>query len=142
MRRWFSSKLLRFGGLLISCRRNAIQRLTMGKHMDKFPKSLSRPIPLSQMPLARSITKLPPNAGKGRKPGVPNRLNADLKHMILSALASVGGEAYLIEQAKNNPAVFLALLSKLIPRDVKASVSAEVEISLAERIKRARERVI
>ena len=84
---------------------------------------------------------LPPNAGKGRKPGVPNRINADLKHMILSALASVGGEAYLIEQAKNNPAVFLALLSKLIPRDVKASVSAEVEISLAERIKMARQRV-
>ncbi len=85
---------------------------------------------------------LPPNAGKGRKPGVPNRLNADLKHMILSALASVGGEAYLIEQAKKNPAVFLALLSKLIPRDVKASVSADVEISLAERIKNARERVV
>jgi hypothetical protein len=81
---------------------------------------------------------LPPNAGKGRKPGVPNRLNTDLKRMITSALNTAGGEEYLVEQAKNNPTVFLALLSRLIPRNVKTSVSAEVRISLTERIKVAR----
>lgn len=110
--------------------------------MEKFVKDDSGNSPNAIMLADRSIAKRPPNAGKGRKPGVPNRLNADLKNMILSALRAVGGEQYLIEQAQNNPAVFLALLSKLIPRDVKASVSAEVEISLAERIKNARERVV
>lgn len=65
----------------------------------------------------RSGRKLPPNAGKGRRAGVPNRLNANIRRMVLEALNSVGGEAYLAEQAIKNPTAFLALLSKLIPRD-------------------------
>jgi len=59
----------------------------------------------------------PPNAGKGRVKGVPNKLSGDVRAMILKALDEVGGHAYLVEQAKKNPNAFLALVGKILPRD-------------------------
>lgn len=90
-------------------------------------------IPQSVAPLMRR----PPNAGKGRKAGVPNRLHADLKQMILSALHQVGGEAYLAEQARSNPAVFLALLSKLIPRENSADYKTGLTLNVVTGIPEA-----
>jgi hypothetical protein len=36
----------------------------------------------------------------GRRKGTPNKLNADVKAMILAALHSAGGQRYLVRQAK------------------------------------------
>ena len=36
------------------------------------------------------ITKMPPNAGKGRKKGIPNKTTALLKDAILMAAAEAG----------------------------------------------------
>ena len=68
---------------------------------------------------ASTAKRLPPNAGKGRKKGVPNRITASVKEMILAALDSVGGEQYLVEQARQNPTAFLALIGRIIPSEVK-----------------------
>ena len=66
----------------------------------------------------------PPNAGKGRAKGVPNKLTADLKEMILGALDDAGGQEYLAKQAKANPSAFLALVGKVLPRQIDAQVQA------------------
>jgi len=57
----------------------------------------------------------PPNAGKGRVKGVPNKLTADLKKMILGALEDAGGQAYLAKQANESPGAFLTLIGKILP---------------------------
>jgi hypothetical protein len=51
----------------------------------------------------------------GRQPGTANRVTADVKAMILAALDSVGGQDYLVQQARDNPKAFLSLLGRLIP---------------------------
>ena len=61
----------------------------------------------------------PPNAGKGRKAGVPNKVTGALKDMILQALSNVGGAAYLEGQARKNPNAFLALVGRVLPLQVK-----------------------
>lgn len=40
--------------------------------------------------------RTPPNAGKGRPKGVPNKFTADVKAMILAALDKAGGAEYLL----------------------------------------------
>lgn len=56
--------------------------------------------------------------GSGRKKGVPNKINADLKAMILGALEQKGGQQYLVEQATENPTAFLTLVGKVLPMTV------------------------
>ena len=43
--------------------------------------------------------------------------------MILQALDEAGGVDYLKEQAEKNPAAFLTLVGKIVPRDIKAEVA-------------------
>ena len=61
----------------------------------------------------------PPNAGKGRRKGVPNKVTTALKDMITQALANVGGVAYLEAQAAENPTAFLTLVGRVLPLQVK-----------------------
>lgn len=75
----------------------------------------------------------------GRVKGTPNKFTKELKNMILGALEDVGGQAYLAEQAKKNPTAFMALIGKVLPKDINANVN--VMDSLADRIREARERV-
>ena len=60
--------------------------------------------------MARSRT-----SGQGRPKGVPNRINRDLREMILNALSEAGGEQYLARQAETSPAAFMALLGRILP---------------------------
>ena len=66
--------------------------------------------------------RLPPNAGKGRKKGVPNKITASVKEMILAALDAVGGQRYLEDQAKQNPQAFMSLLGRILPSEVKGEL--------------------
>jgi hypothetical protein len=59
----------------------------------------------------------PPNAGKGRPKGAANKVTRTLREMILGALDDAGGQAYLAEQAHHNPAAFLTLLGRVLPRE-------------------------
>jgi hypothetical protein len=61
--------------------------------------------------------------GSGRKPGVPNKLTATVKMMLLEALEKEGGVKYLRRQAKKNPHAFMTLLGKIIPTQVVGDMS-------------------
>ena len=54
----------------------------------------------------------------GRAPGTPNANTKALKDMILGALSGVGGEAYLMRQAEENPGPFMTLIGKVLPMQV------------------------
>lgn len=64
----------------------------------------------------------PPNAGKGRVKGVPNKTTALLKDAILQAATKAGRKGglvgYLTTQATANPQSFLPLLGKVLPMQV------------------------
>jgi hypothetical protein len=68
--------------------------------------------------MAAAKGTIPPAAGKGRKKGVPNKLSADIRAMIVGALNAKGGQAWLEQQMDKNPAAFLALLGKILPMQV------------------------
>lgn len=87
----------------------------------------------------RSVANL--RKGGGRPKGKPNKVNGDVKAMVLGALEQVGGQQYLAEQAEANPTAFMSLVGKVLPREMKAEVSGAIELVLAEKLKQARERV-
>jgi hypothetical protein len=70
----------------------------------------------------------PPNAGKGRRRGVPNKVTALLKDSILVAATAAGGKdglvGYLKLQAIKNPQAFLSLLGRVLPLQVSATLAA------------------
>lgn len=64
----------------------------------------------------------------GRQKGATNKTTAELKEMILGALSEVGGQAYLVQQALDNPNAFMTLVGKVVPRDLNAAVDAVATI--------------
>jgi len=76
----------------------------------------------------------PPAAGMGRKKGVPNKVTAKLKDMILNALDKAGGEDYLCEQARESPSAFLALIGKVLPTTLQGTgEDGEIAVKLITR---------
>ena len=70
-------------------------------------------------------------AGPGRPRGARNKATLELKEMIERALVKADGVRYLEEQAKANPGAFLALVSKLLPRDLNISGNVGVDLLVA-----------
>jgi hypothetical protein len=74
----------------------------------------------------------------GRQKGVTNKVTKELKDMILGALEQAGGQAYLYQQALENPTAFMTLIGKILPKniDVNAELKGSVEhtISKVERV--------
>ena len=70
----------------------------------------------------RNIAGLRPstkgNRNGGRQKGTPNKVNGDIKAMILEALHGIGGVAYLKRQANENPTAFMGLLAKVLPMTI------------------------
>jgi hypothetical protein len=54
----------------------------------------------------------------GRQKGTLNKVNSDLKSMILGALSAKGGQKYLEKQAEANPIAFMTLVGKVLPMTV------------------------
>ena len=75
--------------------------------------------------------------GSGRKKGTPNKVNALLKDQILQALDELGGVAYLVKLAKENPTAFSALLGRILPTQVTGPNDGPVQISVAETLRSA-----
>ena len=69
----------------------------------------------------------------GRPVGSKNKLPAQLKEMILTALDKAGGAKYLEEQAKENPGPFLTLLGKVLPTTLAGDPTNPVKIEHALR---------
>lgn len=79
-----------------------------------------------EMPAAKGVR--PPNAGKGRKAGVPNKLTKTVKEAFEAAFASAQKlpGVKLEDWMKDNPTEFYKIAAKLIPQDIKASVNAKI----------------
>lgn len=56
--------------------------------------------------------------GGGSRKGIPNKVSADVKAMILTALDKAGGAQYLFAQSQTNPNAFLTLVGKVLPMTV------------------------
>lgn len=76
--------------------------------------------------MANTTKKMPPAAGKGKKPGTVNKTTKALKEAILLAAEKVGEDGkgkegltgYLVGLAKSEPKSFAALLGKVLPLQV------------------------
>lgn len=77
--------------------------------------------------------------GPGRPRGTANKVTKEVREMVVAALDRLGGVTYLVACGKDpkTRAAFLTLVGKTLP--IKAEVS--VNLSLAERLARARARV-
>ncbi|MHB1642610.1 MAG: hypothetical protein ACYCS8_08105 [Acidithiobacillus sp.] len=75
-------------------------------------------------------------AGLGRPAGSPNKINAGVKSMILGALDDLGGQAWLMEQAKADPRAFMSLLGRILPSEISldATVTAHEPITEIRRV--------
>ena len=66
----------------------------------------------------------------GRKKGVTNKVNAEVKELIRGALDDAGGQKYLVKQAKDNPTAFLALVGKILPKDINAKIEGSISLEM------------
>jgi hypothetical protein len=63
---------------------------------------------------------MPPNAGKGRKVGVPNKIPAAIKEAALGALnAGDGAQAFFEARKETSPDAFMGFLKSVLPLDVR-----------------------
>lgn len=80
----------------------------------------------------------PPNAGKGRVKGTPNKTTATLKEAILKAAEAVGQDGagkdgltgYLKHVAKSDVKAFSALLGKVLPMQVTGEDGGSVVVEI------------
>lgn len=81
---------------------------------------------------------VPKTAGPGRRPpakggsrkGIPNKVTADVKAMVLEALKHAGGAEYLFTQAFDNPKAFLALVGKVLPMQITGEGGGALQITI------------
>ena len=73
----------------------------------------------------------------GRTKGTPNKLNAELKDMILSALDGAGGINYLKARAVDTPGPFLALVGKILPLQVTGEDGKSLPVAVSFVIQQA-----
>src|SRR5205085_11034517 len=82
--------------------------------------------------LVESAARKPPNAGKGRKKGVPNKTTAIMKDAITAVYADLqesvedvdNANAHFLQWAKDNATEFYKLASKLIPIQLSGDPNA------------------
>ena len=63
----------------------------------------------------------------GRQKGVTNKVNRELKDMILGALDDAGGQSYLAARAIDCPGAFLTLVGKCLPKEAPPSQEQSVD---------------
>lgn len=72
--------------------------------------------------------RTPPNAGKGRVKGVPNKTTVAVKEALTAAFEGVGGVAQLVKWAKQNETEFYKLWAKMLPTEVKGDLGAGITL--------------
>jgi hypothetical protein len=66
----------------------------------------------------------------GRRAGTPNKIGAEARAAILDAFVQVGGSSYLVRVADEHPAVFCALLGKILPTEIATDEPITHEVVL------------
>lgn len=66
--------------------------------------------------------------GAGRPKGVPNKLNGDIKAMIVGALQDAGGREYLTARAFDQPVAFMHLIGRVLPLQVTGENGAPISV--------------
>ena len=64
----------------------------------------------------------------GRKKGTPNKVTADLKAAYLEAFEKRGGVQGLLDWAEESQDAFYTQVSKMLPKEIEASVTATVNL--------------
>ena len=59
---------------------------------------------------------------RGRPPGARNKVTMELREMVRASLDKAGGLDYLVKQARMNPGAYLALLGKVLPKELNATL--------------------
>jgi hypothetical protein len=72
----------------------------------------------------------PKQRGGGRPPGSLNKITRDVRLMITKALVLAGGVAYLRRQADANPAAFLGLVGKTLPKEVNLNANGSLRLTM------------
>jgi hypothetical protein len=99
-----------------------------------------------------STKRLPPNAGKGRVAGVPNKTTKTLKEAILLATRIAGNKidpegedglvSYLVDIAGNHKQAHCVLLGRVLPSEIAVEQGTMDALqTLAEVIAEGRKRV-
>jgi hypothetical protein len=70
--------------------------------------------------LTEATVRRPPNAGIGRKKGVPNKLTTAAKEAYALAFEGLGGVQGLVEWAQRHRSEFYKIHSKLIPVELNS----------------------
>lgn len=70
------------------------------------------------------------NAGKGRPKGSVNKITRDIREAVLQSFETVGGAAYLAEQARLNPTAYLTLVGKVLPLQVTGESGGPVKVTV------------
>ena len=75
----------------------------------------------------------PPNAGKGRVKGTPNKLTASVKEAIEAAAQGLGGgtrlEAWAREAPENEKAFWTVIYPKLLPLQVTGKDGGPLQVA-------------
>ena len=69
---------------------------------------------------------------RGRPPGARNKVTMELREMVRASLDKAGGLEYLVKQARMNPGAYLALLGKVLPKEIAATVETRAYIVAPE----------
>ena len=67
-------------------------------------------------------------AGPGRPKGSVNRTTASVKAMLLQVAGDLGGEAAMLDWARENPTEFYKLLGRLLPHEVSGPDGAAIAV--------------
>jgi len=69
----------------------------------------------------------------GRPKGSKNKVTRAMAEDMLHAYQNLGGVDYLVHLGEKKPALFVAMLKRLVPNEAKAEVRAAVDLTEAMR---------
>lgn len=67
----------------------------------------------------------------GRQKGVENKINSDIRKMVIHALHYAGGVDYLVTQAHKNPVAFLGLVGRVLPLQVTGADGGKLRVEFS-----------
>ena len=71
----------------------------------------------------------PPNAGKGRPKGIPNKTTAKVKEALALAFEGIGGVPTLKAWARENPTEFFKLWAKMLPQEISGPDGEPIKVT-------------